>query len=146
VVAVNDPYQLRHREPRRVDLEVGRFVEVVLTGERLTKVVAIPRRAMGPGGRVGVVGVDNRLVLRTVSVVWREGETLFVDHGLANGERVVLTRLVGAADGMVLRPVEAKVGGTERPAPATDTIHPPAVVRTGERDGVAPAPPAEGKR
>ncbi len=129
VVAVEDPYQLHHREPHRANLEVGRFVEVEITGERLTGVVAIPRRAVGPEGRVGVVGANNRLALRAVSVVWREGETLFTDGGVVDGERVVLTRLTGAADGMLLRPVEAKAAGpeaAETTTPASTTIREPA--------------------
>jgi len=145
VVAVDDPYQLRRRDPRRADLEVGRFVEIALTGATLTGVVEIPRRALGPGSRVEVVGEDDRLTLRTVSVAWREGESLFVDHGLADGDRLLLTRLPGAADGMVVRPVEAKAGGGMADAEAADTVHTPAVAGDAPADHRGDAP-AEGGR
>jgi len=141
VAAVDDPYQLRHHESGRADLEVGRFVEVEIAGAHLANVVAIPRRALGTDGRVGVAGKDNRLVLRSVTVVWREGEVVFVDHGLADGERVVLTRLTGGADGMVLRPVEVEVaaeGEAEPAPPAAPTLQPPAVAG-GAASKTAPA-------
>lgn len=121
VVAVDDPHQLRHRQAGRADLEVGRFVTVELAGRHLSQVVAVERRAVHPGDQVWVATPENTLQTRTISVVWREGETLFVDHGLADGERVVLTQLTGAADGLRLRPMEREAaprigyaGGAER--------------------------------
>ena len=145
VVAVDDPYQLLHRDPRRTDLEVGRFVEITLTGEQLKGVVEMPRRALGPDSRVGIVGEDNRLSLRTVSVVWREGESLFVDHGLADGERLLLTRLAGRADGMLLRPVESKGEGTSSPAPSADALRPPAVAHREPPGSEDASTPGEGR-
>ncbi len=106
VVAVDDPYQLRHRQAGRADLEVGLFAAVELAGRPLSQVVAVERRAVHPGDQVWVATPEDTLQTRTISVVWREGETLFVDRGLADGERVVLTQLAGAADGLRLRPVE----------------------------------------
>ncbi len=121
VVAVDDPYQLRHPHAGRADLEVGVFAAVELAGRRLSQVVAVERRAVHAGDQVWVATPENRLETRTISVVWREGETLFVDHGLADGDRLILTQLTGAADGLRLRPVERRAlprighaGGSER--------------------------------
>lgn len=105
VVAVDDPYQLNgERDGDRPDLAVGMFVEVTLQGSTLQDVFRIPRRALREDSRVWVVGDNDELRIRAVEVVRREKDHLYLDGGLEAGERIVLTNLSGAADGMKLRP------------------------------------------
>ena len=99
VVGVEDPYA------QQPPLEHGRFVEVELLGETLTEVISIPREALRDNGQVWLVGPDNRLQLRDVGVQRRQRQELLIGAGLAGGDRLVLTDLSGAAEGLLLRPV-----------------------------------------
>ncbi len=107
VVSVDDPYGLRdRRESGGPDLELGMFVDVTLYGETLTGVFPVPARALRENSTVWVVGGDEQLHIRPVTVVRRERETVLVSEGLSEGERIVLTTISGAAEGMKLRPRE----------------------------------------
>ncbi len=106
VVAVDDPYHLRNSKAEDVpDLEMGMFVDVALYGKTLKRVFPLPRRALREGNTVWVVDGDDKLSIRPVTVVRREGDTVFVSDGLEPGDLVVLTSVTGAAEGMKLRPV-----------------------------------------
>lgn len=104
VVAVDDPYGLASKGSQQPDLEIGMFVEVVLNGRTLPQVVALPRLALREGGMVWTVDDEERLHLQPVTVARQEGELALISEGLASGDRVVLTRVSGAAEGLKLRP------------------------------------------
>lgn len=106
VVAVEDPYRIAGGAKPQAALEVGMFVEVSLSGQTLSQVVALPRSALREGGVVWTVDGEDRLQLQPVTVVRQEGEQALVSEGLAAGDRVVLTRISGAAAGLQLRPRE----------------------------------------
>jgi RND family efflux transporter MFP subunit len=107
VVAVDDPYHLRGSRPGgRPDLEVGLFVNVAFEGGMVSGVFPLPRRAVRENSSVWIAGDDDTLRVQPVDVVRREDGTVLVGKGLEEGERVILTTLPGAAQGMKLRVVE----------------------------------------
>jgi RND family efflux transporter MFP subunit len=103
VIEVNDPYCLLYEENERKELALGTFVDVSFKGEILKKVFMIPREAIRDNSNVWVMDKDNMLRIRKVQIVRSERENVFVKDGLKDGERIVLTNLTGAADGMKLR-------------------------------------------
>lgn len=106
-VAVEDPYGLQLPEDdRRPDLSMGSFVEVSLYGKQLNNVVQIPRGALREGDTVWTVNADNLLEIVPVKILRREPEFILLNDGLNGGERLILTSLSGAANGMKLRPAE----------------------------------------
>lgn len=106
VVAVDDPYRLAEdADPAQFDLATGLFVTLVLHGKTVPEIVAIPRAALRENSSVWIADAEDRLRIRPVHVLHREREQLLIDSGLAGGERLVLTTLDGAVDGLPLRPV-----------------------------------------
>lgn len=90
---------------------VGLFVDAELDGKVLPDVVEIPRRGLLEGGRVIVVKDDGGIAFRDVSVIRLTGKSAVVGSGLENGDRMVLTRLSAAVDGMevvIEEPVETE--------------------------------------
>jgi RND family efflux transporter MFP subunit len=109
VVAIDDPYNLRGRRPaHQPELAVGMFVEVRLEGAPLADIVAVPRLALRENDTVWLMDEDNRLHMRQVQVLRIERDEALVREGLDEGDRLVLTNLSGAAEGMKLRPLEAE--------------------------------------
>lgn len=104
VVAVPEPYAAN----QPMDLATGLFVEVVIQGKSLQQVAAIPRVALREGDTVWLMGKDNKLTVRKVQVLRQEEETIYLGKGVSPGEKIVLTNLSGAADGMLLRPVNGE--------------------------------------
>ena len=92
------------------ELLPGMFVEVHLQGKEISDVIAVPRGAMHDNETVWIVGDENRLHIREVDIVRRERDEVLVRSGLDSGEKIVLTSLTGAAEGMLLRPQMQEAG------------------------------------
>jgi RND family efflux transporter MFP subunit len=102
VVAVDRPFdkiKLGYRPP----LTKGMFVQVVLRGKSQPSRLVIPRHAVR-NGTVYVADEDDRLRRRPVEVLFTQGDYSVIASGLAPGERVVLSDLIPAVSGMLLRP------------------------------------------
>jgi hypothetical protein len=105
VVTVDQPYEgaAKHARPPLVK---GMFVEVELRGRPYEDRIVVPRAAIR-AGRVYVVGVENRLVIRPVVVQFVQGEEAILASGLEEGERLVVSDLIPAIEGMLLAPQPA---------------------------------------
>lgn len=103
VVEVKDPYGQQQSAGPGADLTPGMFVEVWLQGRLLEDVVALPREALRDHETVWVADGD-RLSIRPVQIARREKTQVLVRSGLESGDRVILTGLSAAAEGMLLRP------------------------------------------
>ena len=105
-VAVDDPYG-QAESGRRPPLVKNMYVEVEVRGRPRPAAVVIPRAALH-GTRVRTVGSDNRLNIREIGVDFVQTDFAVVGSGLAAGERVVVSDLPFAVEGMRLAPVEDK--------------------------------------
>lgn len=102
IVSVSDPY--RDLVPGvRPPLVKGMFAEVELFGVALADQIVVPRAAVRDG-RVFVADEENRLRIRPVEVRAVQGDEALIADGLAIGDRVVLSDLSPAIDGMLLAP------------------------------------------
>lgn len=104
VISVTDPYRLKGTADGTT-LQHGQFVDIQLFGKQLGQLISIPRDALRSGQQVWIADNENRLRLRPVEILRREQETLLVGRGVSSGERLIMTTLSGAADGLRLRPV-----------------------------------------
>ncbi|SHJ28128.1 RND family efflux transporter, MFP subunit [Malonomonas rubra DSM 5091] len=104
VIGIDDPYQLEKSADGPV-LQNGQFVEIDIFGQHLEQIISIPREALRTGQQVWIVDTDNRLQQRPVKVLRREQQQLLLESGVDAGEKLILTTLSGAADGLLLRPV-----------------------------------------
>ncbi len=102
-VRVEDPYRLLEKGSRPPYLEVGIFVDVEFAGPVVKQKFVLPRRVLRDNQTVWVADSDDLLRIRPVEVLRLEREQVVIDQGLVAGDRVVLTTLSGAAEGMKLR-------------------------------------------
>jgi RND family efflux transporter MFP subunit len=106
IVEVDEPY--RQAKPGiRPPLTKGMFVEVEFRGRPQTEALVLPRSALHES-QVYLVNSDNRLEIRTVEVDLVQPHFLTVNSGLELGDRVVVSDLIPAIDGMLLEPLEDK--------------------------------------
>ncbi|XWN32219.1 MAG: HlyD family efflux transporter periplasmic adaptor subunit [Devosia sp.] len=123
-------------------LRPGAFVEVAVPGRLHTQSVRLPATALYRD-HVFVVGDDNRLERRAVTVLARDGQDVIVSGDLALADPVMTTRLAEAGEGIKVRragvpnaPGIADADAAAEPAvtpvivPATDS---PAETPTRER-------------
>ncbi|MGH0029886.1 MAG: efflux RND transporter periplasmic adaptor subunit [Myxococcota bacterium] len=102
VARVEDPYG-RLRDEAVVPLSVGLFVEADILGREVGDAVVLPRVALQGDDRVLVIDGDNRLHFRQVDVLRVEREDVVIGGGLSAGERVCVSPLPGAVEGMTVR-------------------------------------------
>lgn len=104
VARVEDPYG-RLEDGPVVPLAVGLFVEAEILGREIGDAVVLPRVALQRDDRVLVIDDESRLRFREVDVLRVEREEVVIGGGLAAGERVCVSPLPAAVDGMSVRVV-----------------------------------------
>ncbi len=105
IIEIDDPYS-RVQPGVRPPLLKGMFVQAELAGEAREQSLVIPRSALH-NGQVYLVTSDNRLQLRPVKIGLLQSEFAVISSGLSEGDRIVVSDLIPAIDGMLLRPAEA---------------------------------------
>ena len=71
-------------------------------------VFKVPGAVIREGRRLWVMNAKDRLEIRDVEVVWRQGGRALLRSGLNDGDRVIISHLPAPIPGMKLR---AKSGG-----------------------------------
>lgn len=102
IVEVDEPYG--HVQPGiRPPLFKGLFVEVKLSGRPLADSIVVPRSALH-NKQLYIVNTDHRLQIREVDVSLYQAEFAVIGAGLKVGEKVVVSDLLPAIEGMLLQP------------------------------------------
>lgn len=110
IARVDDPYRASGDRP---PLSVGLFVDAEVVGRSVESVFQVPRGALVGADRVWLVE-DGRLVLRHVGILRADPEVVIVSDGLSAGDRISLTILESAVDGMRVRPQPEPEGAATR--------------------------------
>jgi multidrug efflux pump subunit AcrA (membrane-fusion protein) len=86
-------------------LSVGLFVNAEIEGLIADDVVVLPRSALRDNNRVLVVDAEDRLRYRDVEPLRLYHDEVLVKAGLAAGERVCVSPIQTAVEGMPVKPV-----------------------------------------
>lgn len=87
-------------------MPVGLFAHASIEGRLLEDAFVIPRSAVRDQNRVLIVGADNKLSFRNVTLQRFERESAVITAGLNAGERVCTSFLAVAVEGMPVKPIE----------------------------------------
>lgn len=101
VVAVDKPFE-KVIPGYKPPLSKGMFVNVVLRGKEPVQRVLVPRSAVR-ANTVYIADEQDRLRRRPVKILFSQGDISVVEQGVEPGERVVLSDVVPAVDGMLLQ-------------------------------------------
>jgi RND family efflux transporter MFP subunit len=107
VARVEDPYGQAGGK-NSAPLAVGLFVEAEIQGRRVENVFVLPRTALRSDGGdelVYVVDSEDRLRFRRVEVLRIEREEIVIGGGLASGDRICVSPMLAAVNGMLVRTV-----------------------------------------
>ena len=92
---LNDPDQPLYLQP-------GRFVTAEIAGREFEQVVIIPRLALRNDNKVWLLDTEQRLKIARVEVLHQGKEQVYIIGGLNEGDKLILTPLDVAVDGMKL--------------------------------------------
>ncbi len=103
LVRVEDPLLLQKTNTSELPLLLGEYVHVALHGRVLEHVAAIPRDALRDGDTIWIADQDNTLAIRSVHSVWRDAHTVYLEEGIQEGERVIVSDIPAPIQGMAVR-------------------------------------------
>ena len=109
---ITDPYVKKNDRP---SLKIGQFLEAEIFGKQLKDVFVLPRSAVRGTNTVHLIDTENRLQRRELDIIWRDAKHLIASGPLEPGERLSLTALPFAADG-----IEVQIATTQAKAKITD--------------------------
>jgi len=92
-------------------LPIGANVKAYIGSTKRESAVKISEKALREGGSVWVVSHDSRLQIRDVSIKERRGDDIYISSGIVEGERVIVSSLKGAVDGMRIEVFKMKKRG-----------------------------------
>ncbi len=141
IARVEDPYRAVGERP---PLSVGLFVDADVVGRSVDSVFEVPRGALVGADRLWLVE-DGRLALRQVGILRLDQDVAIVSDGLVGGDRISLTILDTAVNGMQVTPeVEAARVTAAAPLPAAASSLPAASSATGAVESTPATPVARG--
>jgi hypothetical protein len=82
------------------------FVKVGIQGVTLSDVYVIPRSALRPGDNVYIYA-DGALAIRPVKIIRKGHDEAVFRNGVNEGERLILSAIPAAVQGMKLRAADA---------------------------------------
>jgi RND family efflux transporter MFP subunit len=85
-------------------LPIGLFVEAEINGKQLEDIFMIPNTALTPNDELLVLNQDDTLEIRKVKVITKMKNYILVKEGMKAGERVVVSKLSIATNGMLVNP------------------------------------------
>ena len=115
VAQVDNPY--RRGPEGQAPLKVGQFVSATIQGRILLHAFLVPRAAFRNAEEILIVSADSRIQRRRLHAVWRDAKNVVVLQGLQAGERIVLTPLPYAPEGMQVEVFTAKPAKKKRKSP-----------------------------
>lgn len=107
VVAVDRPMQ-KIIPGVRPPLSKGMFVQVSIAGRTQPRRIVIPRSLIR-GGKVYIVNSENRLETRPVKRLYNQQQVAIIGEGLQQGDKIIVSDLIPAVDGMLLQSVVDEV-------------------------------------
>lgn len=113
VAQVRDPYSLRETNDGKPALSIGSFVNATLQGITAHGVFTLPHSAVRNSDQVMVMDNEQRLRMRTVNVLRTDTNSVYVDGGLSDGDRVIVSPVPVPIEGMRVSTAEGFEMSTE---------------------------------
>ena len=103
LVEVKDPLALTEENSEKPQLLIGSYVEVAISGKKLSNVIAIDREYVHNGNEIWLVDSDDQLNIRPVDIVFGNRNTVYVKDSLSAGRQIVTSDIAAPVEGMALR-------------------------------------------
>jgi len=120
LVSVRDPLA---QEPGNLDqprLLIGSYVRLEIEGVELASVAALNRGLLRDGNQVWIMDDDDRLDIRRVEIAFRGRDHVLISDGIADRERLIVSRLATPVPGMPLRIRNVGQAGNAKPVVSGD--------------------------
>jgi RND family efflux transporter MFP subunit len=97
---IHHPYAPDPEQPGRPELRLGMLADVEIKGRLIPALYEIPRAAIHNGTQLWVVNGEDRLERRVVEILYKGRNSIYVTKGIRAGDRILMTQLHNAAEGL----------------------------------------------
>ncbi len=108
VADVNEPYASDSQFPNRPPLTPGMFVKAELRGQKKT-LFKLPRSVLRFNNHVWLVDAQNKLKIMPVTVLTKDRDSVYINRGLQQGDRVIVNAIDFPLNDMLLSASALKV-------------------------------------
>lgn len=120
LVSIEDPLGLAGGRGSPLPLLLESFVDIAIEGKEIDGAFEIPRSALREGNTVYVFN-DGLLAIKKVEILWKRRETVLLSSGLVDGEKIVVSPLSAAVEGMKLRDNKTPPKAKKKPVKPVST-------------------------
>ena len=106
IITLTDPYGVLSESPDILKIPFGAEVYLEITGKTFNNIVSIPESALQGGSKVWIAGRDDRLEIMEVQVEAVKQGRAMISSGLKPGQRIILTEIAEAVQGMKLEVIQ----------------------------------------
>ncbi|HFQ80445.1 MAG TPA: efflux RND transporter periplasmic adaptor subunit [Desulfobacterales bacterium] len=103
IVEIPDPFNLLNPKSGRPALTMGMFADIIFKGKTAVGVYPIPVGALRDNNTVWLMNKEDKLRIIPVRISRRNRNEILISGGLKENERLIISNLAGAVDGMPLR-------------------------------------------
>jgi len=108
LVVVDDPFCLKPQNRNLPQLLMGSYVSAEIEGRTLKSVYPIKRSHLRDDDTVWFLNDAGQLEIRHVKIVFRDSDHVYINEGLTENEKLVVTDIAAPVEGMSLRIAGAK--------------------------------------
>lgn len=105
LIEVDDPLGLESGNRSEV-LLLNSYVKVELEGRKLNSMIQLPREYLRESDTVWLMDDSSKLVINSVTIAWRDQDSVYISDGLVEGDRIITTNNFVPIAGMKLRLIE----------------------------------------
>ncbi len=116
LVAVDDPLALK---PEHADLPrvlIGQFITGEISGEEIEGTIRLAPEFLHDGTNIWIMNDKDELEIRAVEILYSTKDIVLTVSGVEPGERIIITNIATATEGMPLR-----INGTDPTPEASET-------------------------
>ncbi|MFZ1745090.1 MAG: efflux RND transporter periplasmic adaptor subunit [Nitrospirales bacterium] len=103
LVAIQDPLNLQEQHARLPRVLLGSYLRAEIQGQELAGLAKVDRRWIHDQDTVWLMGTDNTLEIRQVTIAYRGQHAVYISEGLETGDRLVVTDISAPTNGMPIR-------------------------------------------
>ncbi|MCK5507520.1 MAG: efflux RND transporter periplasmic adaptor subunit, partial [Desulfobacterales bacterium] len=103
LIEVEDPFGLKNSKNDKQLLLIGDYVHVEIEGKELENVYKIPRKAFRDNAYIWIASKNSTLEIKEVRPVWKNAGIVLIDNGIKPGDRLIISDLPAAIDGMPIQ-------------------------------------------
>ncbi|MBF0209243.1 MAG: efflux RND transporter periplasmic adaptor subunit [Desulfamplus sp.] len=107
LIRIQDPLLLNPKDRSKLNsttpLLIDSYVQADIQGKTIEGIFSLPRAAVRDGDKIWVVNNEMALEIIDIDLIWKDNESVYIKHGLQDGDNIVISELSSPVHGMSVK-------------------------------------------